>query len=206
MNIIKKRNAALTAIIAVALLSGFFAGGFLTNKNLLFSGSTNNSIASSFGTSDAPPYNIDATVYVTHKTPAGQIEYVGSMTKMGINCTFGKLTGLAASYNMTQYPYNITSISIGDQGTVNTDSTVLPGEWNRTTATPHDAGYNTINYTAVFHPDAGPHTADCIGLNIGPVTIGLAYTLIAYDTFTEVTGIDTTFTITVEYRLYSTSA
>jgi hypothetical protein len=201
----KIRNAALTAIIVTAILGAFFIGSY-SNRNLKLSGSADNGLASSFGTGNAPPYKADATVYVYRHMPSGEVQLVGSMTKMGINCTFGKLTGIAASYNMTQYAYNITSISIGDQGTLNTDSTVLPGEWNRTAVTAHDPGYNTINYTATFKPGTGPYTADCIGLNIGPVTLGLTYTLICYDTFTEVTGIDNTFTITVEYRLYSTSA
>jgi hypothetical protein len=201
----KKRVFALTAFVLAAILGAFFVGNYTSNKNLFLSGSTNSNLAASFGTGGQDT-KIDATVYITRTTPAGQIQFVGSMTKIGINCTFGKLTGIAASYNMTQYPYNITSISIGNQGSLNSDSTVLPGEWNRTTVTPHDVAYNTCNFTAVFKPDTGPYTADCIGLNIGPVTIGLAYTLICYDTFTEVTGIDNTFTITVEYRLYSTSA
>jgi hypothetical protein len=206
MNLKKKSSIALTAVIVTALLGAFFLGSYAANKNLMFSGSTDNSLSASFGTGNTPSVKADATVYVTKTLPSGEIQFVGSMTKLGINCSFGKLTGVAASYNMTQYNYNITSISIGDQGTLNTDSTVLPGEWNRTAATAHDAAYNTCNFTAVFHPDTGPYTADCIGLNIGPVTIGLTYTLLCYDTFTQVTGIDTTFTITVEYRLYSTSA
>jgi len=206
MNKTKIRTVVLASLVITAVLGAFVFGNYNGSKHLKFFGSSDTSLTSSFGTGESPPVKADATIYVTRKTPAGETQFVGSVTKLGINCTFGKLTGIAASYNMTQYPYNITSISIGNQGTLTTDTTVLPGEWNRTAVTAHDAAYNTCNFTASFKPDTGPYTADCIGLNIGPVTIGLPYTLLAYDTFTEVTGIDNTFTITVEYRLYSTSA
>lgn len=125
--------------------------------------------------------------------------HAGAPTKLGLNTTFAKLLGVSASYNMTVYNLNITYISIGNKGTLDADSTVLPAEWNRTLATPHDATYNSCNWTAIFHPNTGPYTADCIGLNLES-GIGIN-DLMFYDTFTEVTGIDSTFTITVEFKV-----
>jgi len=125
--------------------------------------------------------------------------HAGAPTKLGLNTTFAKLLGVSASYNMTVYNLNVTYISIGNKGTIDADSTVLPAEWNRTLATPHDATYNSCNWTAVFYPNTGPYTADCIGLNLES-GIGIN-DLMFYDTFAEVTGIDTTFTITVEFKV-----
>lgn len=200
-----KKLYALVSLVLVLSLSLGSAFYFFNGNNLNINGDAGLNVQSNQQQVN-PTYKVDATIYFTREPKPGEVVLVGSWTKMGINATFGKITGLAASYNMTQYLYNVTSMSIGNQGVLNTDSTVLPGEWNRTAVTPHDALYNSINYTAVFKPDAGPYTADAFGLNIGPVTIGLDYTLIAYDTFTEVTGIDNTFTITGEFRIYSTSA
>lgn len=126
--------------------------------------------------------------------------HAGYITKLGMNCTMAKLTGNATYYNMTTYPLNITFISIGNKGTLDTDDTVLPGEWNRTTAVQHDTLYNSCNFTAVFYPSTGPYTADCIGLN-WEGGIGNDYSLWGYDTFSEVTGIDPTFVVTIEFKI-----
>lgn len=126
----------------------------------------------------------------------------GYATKLGLNVTLAKLLGNTTSYNMTQYNLNITQISVGNMGTLNTDSTVLPGEWNRTTASQHDLTYNSANWTAVFHPDTGPYTLDCYGVNC-EAGIG-NNALLFYDTCTEVTGIDNTFTITIEFKVSAT--
>lgn len=124
--------------------------------------------------------------------------HAGAVTKLGLNATFAKLTGNSTAYNMTQYPLNLTYVGIGDQGTLNTDSTILPGEWNRTVAdTLHTATYNTCNWTLVIHPDTGPYTADCLGVYYEAA----GNSLFLYDTFSEVTGIDETFTITLEIQL-----
>lgn len=129
--------------------------------------------------------------------------HAGSVTKLGLNMTMGKLTGNATNYNMTEYALNCTYISIGNAGTLNTDSITLPGEWNRTTGSMHDCTYNSFNLTAVFKPGTGPYTADCIGLNwyASNATSGTRGDLWGYDTFGEVTGIDSTFTITVEIKV-----
>jgi hypothetical protein len=125
--------------------------------------------------------------------------HAGAVTKLGLNVTFAKLTGNSSAYNVTQYTLNNTFVSIGNMGTLTTDSVVLPGEWNRTSASMHDCVYNGFNLTAVFYPGAGPYTADCIGVNFQDGIGNNA--LFAYDTFAEVTGIDSTFTITVEFKI-----
>lgn len=123
--------------------------------------------------------------------------HAGAMTKLGLNITLAKLTG-DSWYNLTAYNLNETYISIGNQGSLDSDSKVLPGEWNRTLATVEDEAYNSFNLTCTFYPDAsGPYTADCIGINLQS---GIGKNdLTGYDTFIEVTGIDETFTITVEF-------
>jgi len=123
----------------------------------------------------------------------------GAVTNLGLNFTFAKLTTNSTFYNSTQYNLNCTYVSIGDQGTLDTGSVVLPGEWNRTLASMHDCAYNSFNLTAVFYPGTGPYAADCIGVNFESGIGNKA--LFAYDTFTEVTGIDNTFTITVEFKI-----
>ena len=128
----------------------------------------------------------------------------GVVTDIGDNMTLFKMFG----YGNMQYadlPYgdNCTFISIGnDTGTLSATSTVLPNEWNRTAGTVGGSGkygQSWLNITCTFYPSAGPQTADCIGLNLN-VTAD-ANNLLFYDTFTEVTGIDETFTITVEFKI-----
>lgn len=126
--------------------------------------------------------------------------HAGAITNLGANLTMTKLTGnVSNAYNGTTYNLNLTYISIGNKGTLDASSTVLPGEWNRTSATMHDCVFNGFNLTAVFHPNTGPYTADCLGVNYED---GIASNALwGYDTFTEVTGIDSTFTITIESKV-----
>jgi hypothetical protein len=122
--------------------------------------------------------------------------HAGAVTNLGMNVTLGKLTG-DDWYPLTAYLLNTTYISIGNQGTLTQASVVLPGEWNRTLGTVEDQAYNSFNLTCTFYPDVGPYTADCIGLNYDDA----GNNLWGYDTFTEVTGIDDTFTINVEFKV-----
>jgi len=122
----------------------------------------------------------------------------GVVTDLGDNATLAKLFG-DSDYNLTIYDLNATYISIGNEGSLSSASTVLPGEWNRTAGTVEDQDQSTMNITATFYPDAGPYTADCIGL-IFEAGIG-NNDLWAYDTFDEVTGIDDSFTINIEFKI-----
>jgi hypothetical protein len=126
--------------------------------------------------------------------------HAGAVTNLGLNLTFAKLFGNSTSYNMTSYNLNLTQIGIGNQGSLSTSSVILPGEWNRTAAdTQHSLSHNTGNWTVVIYPDAlGPYTADCLGVYYEG---GSTNSLFLYDTFTEVSGIDETFTITLEIQL-----
>lgn len=125
--------------------------------------------------------------------------HAGVLTKLGMNMTLAKLTGDDTFFNMTHYNLNNTYISIGDAGTLNSDSTVLPGEWNRTAGTVEDEAYNSYNLTATIHSGTGPYTADCIGINFEDGIGNNA--LYGYDTFGEVTNIDDSFTITIEFKV-----
>ena len=122
--------------------------------------------------------------------------HAGAVTYLGMNVTLGKLTG-DSWYPLTAYLLNTTYISIGNQGSLTQASVVLPGEWNRTLGTVEDQAYNSFNLTCIFYPDVGPYTADCIGINYDIA----GNNLWGYDTFAEVTGIDDTFTINVEFKV-----
>lgn len=99
----------------------------------------------------------------------------------------------------SNYDNNVTYISIGNYtGSMNTSVTQLPAEWNRTSATIEDETQSQLNLTCTFYPDSGPYKADCIGLNWASSGDN---NLWAYDTFSEVTGIDDTFTINVEFQV-----
>jgi len=125
--------------------------------------------------------------------------HAGTVTKLGMNMTMAKMTGNATAYNITQYTLNLTYVSIGNKGTLNTDSTNLPAEWNRTIGYQHNAVYNQFNMTATFTGTTGSQTADCIGINFeGPIN---GNALWGYDSFDEVTGIDSTFTLIFEIQI-----
>jgi len=122
----------------------------------------------------------------------------GVVTNIGDNQTLAWVFG-DADYNVTSYMRNATFISIGNQGALSTASTILPGEWNRTAGTIEDETQSQLNMTCTFIPDAlGPYTADCIGINWESSADGCLW---AYDTFTEVSGIDETFTVNVEFQV-----
>lgn len=186
----KKTLVFSTAILITALTIGFLVVNF------------NDTILNNSGSA-----HVDFSLGSVHsriiiRNGDGEVvldEYhAGAVTKLGLNLTFAKLLGNATAYNMTTYPYNLTHVGIGNQGTLNTDSVVLPGEWNRTVAdTQHTLSYNSANWTLVIHPGTGPYTADCLGVYYHASNNAL----FLYDTFSEVTGIDDTFTITLEIQL-----
>jgi len=137
------------------------------------------------------------TIYKDNQTIFDEY-HAGTVTKLGTNMTLAKLTGNSTMFNMTQYSLNLTYVGIGNQGVLTTDSTILPGEWARVLAMAHDGTYNSVNFTVIIHPGAGgPYTADCLGIYFESA----GNNLWGYDTFTEVTGIDSTFTIVMEIKL-----
>jgi hypothetical protein len=145
-------------------------------------------------------YEIHATITMYKNGVKVFEEYhAGAVVKQGMNVTFMKLTGNDTGYNGTQWNLNLTYLSIGNQGVLDADSVVLPGEWNRTEAVQHDCTYNCCNFTAIIYPGAGPYTADCLGVNYESGIGNDA--LFGYDTFSEVSGIDDTFVITLEVKL-----
>jgi hypothetical protein len=122
----------------------------------------------------------------------------GVVTDIGDNQTLAWIFG-DADYGVADYLDNATYISIGNQGSLSPASTQLPGEWNRTAGTVEDEDQSWLNLTVTFYPDdGGPYTADCIGLNWESTGDS---NLWAYDTFDEVTGIDETFTINIEFKV-----
>jgi hypothetical protein len=185
----KKMLLAILAVFAVGVLCGALLLARFPGAAVWFGGSAH---------VDFTANSVHATItFYKNGVKVFEQYHAGAVTKLGLNTTFAKLTGNSTMYNMTVYNLNVTWIGIGNMGTLNTDSTVLPGEWNRTSATQHDGLYNSCNWTAVIHPGAGPYTADCFGIYYESA----GNSLFAYDTFTEVTGIDNTFTITCEFKI-----
>ncbi len=143
-------------------------------------------------------HSVHTLITIYHEDTEVLKEYhAGAVTKLGLNTTFAKLTGNLTFYNISVSLLNLTFVGIGDQGTLDLDTEILPGEWNRTVGTQHTLAYNGFNITATFHPDAGPYTADCLGIYYEAA----GESLFAYDTFTEVTGIDASFTIVLEIQV-----
>lgn len=186
----KKQLASIVAVAAIAVLVTVLVYPYGTH---LFE---RGSVTVSFTTS-----SIHTTITITKDGTKIFDEYhAGVITQLGMNVTLAKLTGNITAYNATQIPLNLTYISIGNNtGTLGASSTVLPNEWNRTAATMHDCTYNTFNLTAVFVGASASQTADCIGVNFEADIANNA--LWGYDTFTEVSGIDGTFTITIEMKV-----
>lgn len=198
---VQKKTLAIIAVL-LSLVIGLGAAVAVLNSHVLYLTSKlelNTGLNKPAALQPAITYDTTVWYYKNGKLYA-VFEHPGTVTNLGKNFTLGKITG-DADYNMTQYLYNATFVSIGNQGSLSAASTVLPAEWNRTAGSVHDVAYNTFNVTAVFYPDAGPYTADCFGLNFGSDTIGEDYSLFGYDTFNEVTGIDDTFTINVEIQV-----
>ena len=196
-----QHKKSIMAISLVACLAvAFFAIGYQTAQTTIY-------IESAIGmlnSVDNNPTDEKTDVHCRIKVYQGSTlimdEYhAGVVTNLGDNATLAKLFG-DASYNLTQYDMNATYISIGNAGTLNTGITVLPAEWNRTVAVVEDQAQSQLNLTCTFYPDTGPYTADCIGLNLQS-GIGVDDSLWAYDTFSEVTGIDSTFTINIEFQV-----
>lgn len=125
----------------------------------------------------------------------------GVVTNLGDNMTLFKLFGdTDMQYVDIPFTDNATYISIGNQGSLSASSVVLPGEWNRTAGAIDNESQSSLNVSCTFYPDnAGPYTADCIGLNFNATAS--ANNLWAYDTFTEVSGIDETYTINVDFSV-----
>ena len=129
--------------------------------------------------------------------------HAGVVTDLGDNMTLYKLLGDSdhqyGSLNSSAYtPF----ISIGnDTGTLSASSTVLPNEWHRELATVDAETQSSLNFSCVISGadiPAGTQTADCIGVCL--TNSDDANDLHAYDTYTQITGIDSTFTINVDIQ------
>jgi len=183
--------AILIATICISMLCGAFITYTLLPK--LIQIGSNNEIAFSFS-----KHSVHTVITIYKGDQVILHEYhAGAVTKWGLNSTFAKLLGNTTVYNMTTYNLNLTYVGIGNKGTLDADSQILPGEWNRTAGAQHASLYNGFNLTATFHPDAGPYTADCLGVYFDAA----GASLFAYDTFAEVTGIDASFTIVLEIQV-----
>lgn len=204
----KKTTAFLSIITLALLIAGFIVYAVkVDDKNLTINGSAK--LKPSIESRDNRlPYEVHTRIIIEKEGENGREEvlneyHAGVVTNYGLNLTFNKLFGNSTGYNATEYNYNLTHVGIGNQGTLTAASTVLPGEWNRTVAdSQHDLSYNQGNWTLVIYPGSGPYTADCLGVYCHATN----NCLFLYDTFNEVTGIDDTFTITLEIILQATGS
>lgn len=199
----KKTTGAILAILAMAIiLTAFVTYQIVATQvrnELTINGGANLELK------DTPlPYEVHTRIIIDKDGETILDEYhAGVVVNQGLNLTFAKLSGNATAYNMTQYNYNLTYVGIGNQGSLDATAVILPGEWNRTVAdSQHDQAYNQMNWTLVIYPDSGPYTADCLGVYWDSNN----NSLFLYDTFSEVTGIDETFTITLEIILSATGS
>jgi len=191
-------------IMAIALIAclavGFFAVGYQTATVIYIESNIGVSNGIDTPASSDKKTDVHARIRIYESGVLIMDEYhAGNVTDLGDNATLAKLFG-DADYNLTTYDLNATFISIGNKGALSTSSTVLPAEWNRTAGTVEDEDQSTMNITCIFYPDdSGPYTADCIGLNFEGDAA--ANDLFACDEFTEVSGIDETFTINIEFSV-----
>lgn len=126
----------------------------------------------------------------------------GVTTEIGENLTLAKLTG-DSLWNLTDYLNNVTYIALGiDVGLTNA-STVLPGEWNRSSSlTPEYIGAGNCNYSYSFYPSgSGITNATSLNFKSG---IGVTYSMWAYDTFADISytandQIDVEWSVDVQY-------
>lgn len=156
---------------------------------------------------DIEKWSVDSLIEIWQGDQLILSEYnAGNVTNLGDNMTLLWIFGNEVMGVMQDYSTNCTWISIGNQGALPESATQLPGEWNRTTATFDTEIQSGMNITCIFYPDNSglngykravyrTYTADCIGINCASSGDG---NLIFADAFTEVTGIDETFTSTSE--------
>lgn len=196
----KPTSAIITILSALILLGGCLLGyGFV---GLFVSQQVQEHTSGSLGKIG---FEVHSTItFWRYGQIVFQEYHAGSFTYLGYNLTFAKLLGNASLYNGTLFNLNTTFVSIGWTDTsanMNQTLTVLPNEWNRTSGSSHDiivnANPSSFNLTGIIHPDVGPYNASCIGINYESGIGNNA--LLCYDTFTKKTGIDNTYTITIEW-------
>lgn len=148
-------------------------------------------------------YNIDSTIYFYQNGHLVHVEYGHEpLTNLGLNLTFAKLTG-SLSYNQSTYLLNTTFVSLGD-GSVSATITKLPNEFIRVSGVIHAQVYNGFNITGTFTGFSGTNSSNCMGINYESASLGFN-DLFAYVAFSEVTGIDSSFTITCEIQVSGSS-
>lgn len=150
-------------------------------------------------------YNITATVWIYHHDKL--IYYYSGpdpFTTIAENLTIQKWTGNVTYFgSMTAYLYNCSWVSIGN-GTCSASTTYLPWEWDRVAASQTALTSTSFNMTATFTPPVTPPAsvpADVMGINYQSLTANTS-DLFAYFPWTsQVTGIDNTFTITINIEV-----
>jgi hypothetical protein len=169
--------------------------------------SFNNSFINQKGNTMSINYQVNAEI--TFKKN-GKVVYhfsgLDALTNQGLNLTFCKLTGDNTFYNMTTYNMNTTRVSLGNYTTaLSSSSTNLGGEWIRVSGTIHAQAYNGFNITGTFSGLTGTNSSNCMGIEYGGATMN-NNDLWGYITFSQITGIDSSFTITAEIQVIGTTS
>lgn len=152
-------------------------------------------------------FSLYATIWINQN---GKLVYYQSgldpLTDLGFNLTFAKLSG-SSSYNLTTYNMNATYISLGNytaSASLNSTCIVLPNEFIRNSTTIHAQVYNGYNLTCLFNGFSGTNSSNCFGINYSPNFN--SNDLFAYTSFSQITGIDNTFSITIEAQITGTTS
>jgi hypothetical protein len=181
----------VVALVAVLFVAGVFLSGVVEVSHRGFE----------FGV------NVFASVKFER---GGKVVYYFSgldpLTNLGLNLTFAKLTGnFTSGHNSTTYILNATGITLGYcTSGPNASSTILDTEFARNgSAYLHDKVYNGYNLTSVFTGFTGTNSSNCMGVNYGGS--GKQNDLFGYSTFSTVSGIDSSFTITCEIQVQGTT-
>jgi hypothetical protein len=151
-------------------------------------------------------YNVYATLTITKN---GKLFLYWSgldpLTNLGFNLTCAKLSG-SNSYNLTTYNLNTTFVVLANYTTItpNSGSVTLQNEFMIVSGIIHAQVYNGYNITGTFSGFTGTNSTNVFGLCYEN---GLGNNaLFAYTTFNLITGIDNTFTFTIEIQIQETTS
>lgn len=199
MQLSKKKLGLIIAVCLISTLTVGFMWGYQTGLNI-----------EGIGGLSFSAHSIHMTISFYKN---GQLIYsqyhAGKVTYEGMNMTLSKWTGNTTvySYANTYMLSNVSCLALGYNTTaaqINQSMNYLPNEWVRVTAYPITTAtpYNMCNWTCTIVPSgvpAGGFSANNLGICY--TSTGNATSLVAYDTFDLVTGIDATFTITADFSL-----
>jgi hypothetical protein len=192
----RMRKASFTVLLVLSLFMVTYFSPF--NNRFPIAPSSN---SPKYGLS----YNVYATITVTEN---GKLLFywagLDPLTNLGLNLTCAKLSG-SNSYNLTTYNLNTTFVVLANYTTItpSASSVVLQNEWIIVSGVIHAQVYNGYNVTGSFSGFTGTNSTNAFGLCYEN---GLGNNaLFGYTIFNLITGIDNTFTFTIEIQIQETT-